>query len=215
VIVKICGITNPEDAWAATEAGASAVGFIFYPASRRYVPPQAAAAIVQALPQSVWKVGVFVNEPPEHVTAVASQVGLDVAQLLNTRDRLGCPSVDTPACPRVLDPPLRIWRTIPVGPGFTLDQLEVWPEAEALLLDTAVPGHYGGTGRTFPWALARGATRKVILAGGLHAGNVGEAIRAARPWGVDASSSLETVPGRKDHTRVAAFIAAALSEPES
>ncbi len=83
------------------------------------------------------------------------------------------------------------------------------------ILETAVAGQYGGTGQTFPWAVARGASRKVILAGGLHAGNVRAAIRAARPWGVDASSSLETAPGLKDHARLAAFIAAARAEAES
>jgi len=200
VIVKICGITNPEDALAAAEAGASAIGFIFYPASRRYVPPETAAAIVQALPRSVWKVGVFVNEPPERVAAVAAQAGMDAVQLYG----------DT-ASP----PGWRVWRALSVGPDFGLERLDAWPSAEAFVLEPAVAGSYGGTGQTFPWALARGASRKVILAGGLHAGNVREAIRAARPWGVDASSSLETAPGRKDHARVAAFIAAALSETES
>jgi len=200
VIVKICGITNREDALAAAEAGASALGFVFYPDSQRYVLPETAAAIVRPLPKTVWKVGVFVNEKPERVAEVATAVGLDVVQLHG--------ETAFPAG-------LRVWRAIPVGPGFRLAQLETWPEAEAFLLDASVPGRYGGTGQAFPWALARGATRKVILAGGLHPGNVREAIRVARPWGVDASSSLETAPGVKSHVRVAAFIAAALAEAES
>ena len=205
MIVKICGITNREDALAAAEAGASALGFIFYPDSRRYILPDTAALIAEAVPKTVWKVGVFVNEQPERVAEVAALAGLDVVQLVGPA---GHPS-GAPV------PHLRLWRALPVGPDFRLSQLEAWPEAEALVLDTAVPGRYGGTGQTFPWELARGATRKVILAGGLHAGNVREAIRAARPWGVDASSSLETAPGVKSHARVAAFIAAALAEAES
>ncbi len=200
MIVKICGITNREDALAAAEAGASALGFIFYPPSRRAVTPEAAAAIAEALPKTVWKVGVFVNESPDRVTAVAAQVGLDVAQLHGEA---------------VFPAGLRTWRAIPVGPDFSLQRLETYPDAEAFLLETAVAGQYGGTGQTFPWAVARGASRKVILAGGLHAGNVRAAIRAARPWGVDASSSLETAPGLKDHARLAAFIAAARAEAES
>jgi len=209
VIVKICGITNRDDALAAVEAGASALGFVFHPASRRAVAPDTAAAVAEAVPKAVWKVGVFVNEPPERVAAVAAQVGLDVVQLHvgQAGYPLGAP---------VLHPALlRTWRAVPVGPNFTLARLDAWPEAEAFLLEAAVPGQYGGTGQTFRWELARGTTRRVILAGGLHAGNVREAIRAARPWGVDASSSLETSPGRKDHARVAAFIAAALSEAET
>lgn len=200
MIVKICGITNREDALAAAEAGAGAVGFIFYAPSRRAVTPEAAAAIAAGLPQNVWKVGVFVNEAAERIAAVAGAVGLDVVQLHGSAESVAR---------------WRTWRAVPVGPDFSPADLGVWPEAEALLLETAVPGHYGGTGRTFPWEVARGAPRKVILAGGLHAGNVREAIRAARPWGVDASSSLESAPGRKDHAKVAAFIAAALAEADS
>jgi phosphoribosylanthranilate isomerase len=201
VIVKICGITNREDALAAAEAGASALGFVFYPPSPRAVTPEAAAAIAEVLPRTIWKVGVFVNESSARIAAVAAAVGLDVVQLVGQA---------VPPVPR-----LRTWRALSVGPDFTLAQLDTCPEAEAFLLDTAVAGHYGGTGQSFPWEVARGATRKVILAGGLHAGNVREAIRAARPWGVDASSSLESAPGRKDHARVAAFIAAARAEAQS
>jgi phosphoribosylanthranilate isomerase len=200
VIVKICGITNREDALAAAEAGASALGFIFYAGSPRYVHPEAAAAIAEALPSKVWKVGVFVNEPAGRVAAVAAAASLDVVQLHGeAASPLG----------------LRIWRAVPVRLDFSLEQLDCCPEAEACLLETAVAGKYGGTGQTFPWALARGATRKVILAGGLDVTNVREAICAARPWGVDASSSLEAAPGRKDHARVAAFIAAARSEADT
>ncbi len=197
MIVKICGITHREDALAAAEAGASALGFNFYLGSPRYVTPEAAAAIIGSLPAAVWKVGVFVNESPQQVAAVAASAGLEVVQLHGDA---------------VFPAGLRVWRAVPVGPQFRLEQLAAWPQAEAFLLDAASPDRHGGTGQTFPWEVARGAAHKVILAGGLDADNVREAIRAARPWGVDACSRLERTPGRKDHARVARFIAAALSE---
>lgn len=200
MIVKICGITNREDALAAAEAGASALGFNFYPGSPRYVTPEAAAAILAALPAGISKVGVFVNQPPERVTALAGRLGLDVVQLHGTQ---------------ALAAGVRVWKALPVGPHFTLRQLEAWPAAEAFLLDTAQPDQHGGTGRTFDWTVTRGAARKLILAGGLDADNVREAIRAARPWGVDACSRLEAAPGRKDYALMTRFIHAALSEAET
>lgn len=200
MIVKICGITCREDALAAVEAGASALGFNFYPGSPRCIAPEAAAAIIEGLPPAIWKVGVFVEEPPEKVAAMAANLRLDVAQLHGH-------------C--VFPAGLRIWKALPVGPDFTLAQLETWPGADAFLLDTAVPGTCGGTGKAFPWQVARGSARKVILAGGLDPDNVREAIRTARPWGVDACSRLEIAPGRKDHLRMTRFIEAALSEAET
>lgn len=197
MIVKICGITRREDALAAAEAGASALGFNFYPASPRYIAPAVAAAIIPALPPGIWKVGVFVNEPAASVAALASALALDVVQLHGE----AAPPAE-----------LRIWKAVPVGRGFRPEQLETCPEAEALLLDTASAKVHGGTGENFDWAVARTATRKVILAGGLDASNVRQAIRAARPWGVDACSRLEMAPGRKDHRLMAEFVQAALSE---
>jgi len=197
VIVKICGITSRQDALAAAQAGASALGFNFYPGSPRYLTPAAAAAIIPDLPAGVWKVGLFVNEPAESVAALASALALDVVQLHG--------EAAPPAG-------LRIWKAVPVGPGFRPEQLETCPEAEALLLDTTSVKAHGGTGETFDWAVARSATRRVILAGGLDPSNVRQAIRTARPWGVDACSRLEIAPGRKDHRLVAEFVQAALSE---
>ena len=201
MMVKICGITSREDARAAADAGATALGFNFYSKSPRCLTREAAASILAVAPAGVWKVGIFVNEPGERVAAVAGALGLDVVQLHG-----------------VAEPPaglsLRVWKAVRVGAEFHSSQLEAF-RAEAFLLDTASEGLYGGTGETFDWALARGAGRKVILAGGLDETNVREAIRAARPWGVDACSRLESSPGRKDHHKVARFIAAAFSESQS
>lgn len=199
MMVKICGITSREDALAAAEAGAAALGFNFYSKSPRCLTREAAAPILAVVPAAVWKVGIFVNEPGERVAAVAGALGLDVVQLHG--------AVEPPAG-------LRVWKAVRVGTEFHPSQLEAF-RAEAFLLDSASDELYGGTGKTFDWALARGADRKVILAGGLDETNVREAIRAARPWGVDACSRLESSPGRKDHHKVARFIAAALSESQS
>jgi phosphoribosylanthranilate isomerase len=195
MMVKICGITHADDALAAVEAGASALGFNFWAASPRYLTPTAAAAITAQLPPRVLKVGVFVNEAPAAVAAIARAVNLDVVQLHGG---------EAPASSRY-------WRACRVSADAVLD-VESATGAEAILLDTAVPGMHGGTGRSFAWPLARIEGWRVIVAGGLDAGNVAEAIRIARPWGVDACSRIESAPGRKDHRKMTDFIQAALAE---
>jgi phosphoribosylanthranilate isomerase len=194
--VKICGITNRGDALAAVDGGASALGFNFYPSSPRYIAPEPARAILAALPAGVVKVGVFVNEAAASVASLAGQLGLDVVQLHGE-------SIEIPAG-------LRVWRAVPVGPGFDAASLDELP-AEAFLLDAPSGSVYGGTGRSFEWSLARGARRNVIIAGGLDETNVRCAIEEAQPWGVDACSRLESSPGQKDHHRMAQFLKAARS----
>ncbi len=198
MMVKICGITNLEDALAAVDAGAAAIGFNFYRRSPRYITPEAAARIGRALPGEILKVGVFVNEKPRGVRDVVLRASLDVAQL---HGRTPIPSG------------IRIWKALPVDAGFRREQLDDYP-AEAFLLDTPAGKLYGGTGRTFDWKLIAGIPNRIILAGGLDASNVAEAIRVSRPWGVDACSRIETAPGRKDHAKMEAFLKAALSEQE-
>ena len=193
MIVKVCGITNREDALAAVEAGAGALGFNFYPKSPRYIVPAEAAAISASLPAGVLKVGVFVNEP--RVVEIVNEAGLDIAQLHGDETEV--------------PPGVRVWKAFRVNEQFRLEDLESFP-AEAFLLDTPTE-FYGGSGHTFDWSRAQGASRRILLAGGLDAENVGTAIRMAQPWGVDACSRLETSPGRKDHSRMARFIAAALA----
>ncbi|MFB3830211.1 MAG: N-(5'-phosphoribosyl)anthranilate isomerase [Bryobacteraceae bacterium] len=193
MIVKICGITNREDALAAAESGASALGFNFYPRSPRYLDLARAAAIIAGLPAGLWKVGVFVNEP--RAGEIARQIGLDVVQLHGDET------------PEQYPAGMRVWKGVRVGPGFRPADWEN-PAAEALVLDGPAGAAYGGAGVSFDWTLARGLGR-VILAGGLDAENVAEAIAAARPWGVDACSRLESAPGKKDHQKMAAFLRAA------
>ncbi|MFN0106229.1 MAG: phosphoribosylanthranilate isomerase [Bryobacteraceae bacterium] len=195
MIVKICGITNAEDARAAVEAGAGALGFNFYPGSPRYLSAAAAAAITERVPAGILKVGVFVNEAPARVAEIVRQAGLHVAQLH------GDEGVDD------LPEDVRVWKTFRVSEAFGLEQLESFP-VEAFLLDTPTR-MYGGSGNTFDWTRARGAAARIIVAGGLDESNVREAIAAAQPWGVDACSRLESAPGKKDHGRMARFTAAA------
>jgi phosphoribosylanthranilate isomerase len=181
-MIKICGITRREDAEAAVNAGASAIGFIFYPKSPRYVTPEFAAALGQGL--NTWKVGVFVDETAASIEAVARAAQLDVVQIYGG---------EAPAGPRV-------WRAFRVKDGI---DASLTKQAEAVLLD----GPANGIG--FDWKQAYGVAERVIVAGGLDASNVAEAIRVAQPWGVDASSSLETAPGIKDHDKIRRFVKAA------
>ena len=179
MMVKICGITRREDALAAIDAGASAVGFIFYPKSPRYVTPPQAAELGKGI--EAWKVGVFVDESPAAVEAMMRAAKLDVAQIYG-----GAIPENT-----------RVWKAF--RPNDAVN-----PEgAEAILLDGPA------NGISFDWTVARDEQHKIIVAGGLDASNVGEAIRIAKPWGVDASSKLESAPGIKDHEKVRAFVKAA------
>ncbi len=191
MMVKICGITNLEDALAAIEGGAAAVGFNFWPGSPRYVTPESARRLIERLPDAVNKVGVFVDEKPGTVEAVAREAGLHVAQL-HGREK---PS-DFPGG-------LRVWKGVRISEDFDPESLDRYP-AEAVLLDGP------GNGEPFEWTQAAGICRKVILAGGLDADNVGLAIEQAHPWGVDACSRIESAPGKKDHAKMARFLKAAL-----
>ena len=180
-MVKVCGITRREDAEAAVAAGATAIGFIFVARSPRCVTPEVAADLGRDL--NVWKVGVFENESPASIEGVMRSAKLDVAQIYGG---------DLPRFPR-------IWRasrsqTLPPG-----------EPVEAVLLDGPA------NGITFDWKQARGLSKKIIVAGGLDASNVAEAIRIAQPWGVDASSRLESAPGIKDPEKVRQFVKAALA----
>jgi phosphoribosylanthranilate isomerase len=193
MVVKICGITNCEDAALSVEAGAAALGFNFYRSSPRYVDPSAAKSIIATLPSAILKVGIFVNEQPAAVADTMAAAGIDVAQVI------GVPPAGA-----------RYWRVHRAGPSFSAADLED-PSAEAFLLDTPSETLHGGTGRTFDWRLADIPGKKIVLAGGLGPDNVAGAICACHPWGVDACSRLESSPGRKDPEKVRAFVAAALS----
>lgn len=200
--VKICGITQREDAWLAAELGASAVGFVFWPASRRFIEPMAAGDIVRRLPASVIPVGVFVDQPAEHVNAVAQAIGLGAVQLYGT---------ETPEyCARVVAP---VIKAVPVGVDFSTAAVADLAASLTVLLDVDDPVARGGTGRTVDWTAAREVARmrRTILAGGLTAENVGAAIRAVEPYGIDVSSGVECQPGIKDQHRLRRFFDAIAS----
>jgi phosphoribosylanthranilate isomerase len=193
MILKVCGITNREDADAAIAAGATAIGFNFYPRSPRYIAPEAAAAI--ATP-GARRVGVFVNESPARIAGIARIAALDTAQLHGD---------ETPA-----DYPahLTVWKAARVTHGFTFAPYVNLP-AEALLLDGPADHLYGGAGLTFDWSLAASSGLRIIIAGGLDPDNVARAIEIAHPWGVDACSRIESTPGIKDHTKMTLYLRAA------
>jgi phosphoribosylanthranilate isomerase len=194
MIVKICGITNQEDASAAVAGGATAIGFNFYPPSPRYIAPESAAEI--ASPAGVLRVGVFVNESPARVEEVARIASLNVAQLHGDEQ-----PADYPAS-------LTVWKALRVEAGFDLASCPDTPAA-ALLLDGPAGAFYGGAGQTFQWKLALATTRRIILAGGLDSSNVALAVTLAHPWGVDACSRIESAPGKKDHKKMNEFLHAA------
>jgi phosphoribosylanthranilate isomerase len=196
MILKVCGITNQQDATAAIEAGATAVGFNFYPPSPRYIAPDQAAEI--RTPAGVLRVGVFVNRKRESAEEIARTARLDVAQLHGDET-----PADYPA-PRALT----TWKALRVDDNFDIASYRDCP-AEALLLDGPAAGLYGGSGRTFDWRLVRGTNRNIVLAGGLDASNVAAAIELVRPWGVDSCSRIEIAPGKKDHRKMNQFLQAA------
>jgi phosphoribosylanthranilate isomerase len=192
MMVKICGITNREDALAAIDGGAAALGFNFYPSSPRYIAPDEAAAIAAGLPGGVWKVGVFVDESPEAMLRIAAQVGLDIAQLHGSE------------WPERYPLGIRVWKAIRVRDGQVPATIPSGP-AEAVLLDGPA------SGQVFDWARVPHGIEKLILAGGLDASNVRDAIEQVHPWGVDACSRIESSPGRKDRFKMAGFLKAALA----
>ena len=195
--VKICGVTRLEDALAAAELGADAIGFNFWPRSKRYCPPNTAREIARALPPFVTPVGVFVNASRPEILRIAHRVGLRAIQLHGDES----PSF----CARF---PLPVIKAVRVEGREALRGLEAY-EVEAFLLDAPSAG-YGGSGRAFDWAWARAhrLPRPVILAGGLTPKNVAAAIRAVSPHAVDVASGVESAPGMKDRRKMARFIAA-------
>lgn len=193
-VIKICGITNEEDAQVAIEAGANALGFNFYAGSPRYITPARAHQIAAALERPFLRVGVFVNATEAQLTTAAREVPLDVLQLHGDN------------CPAQLSSAYRMWRSIIAGDVTSSE----YARAEAYVLDSPGP-LFGGSGKCFDWALAATFVYRKIIAGGLDATNVADAIRTTKPWGVDACSRLESSPGKKDSRRVRDFVHAALA----
>ncbi len=203
--IKICGLSCEADVDAAVEAGADAIGFVFYPPSPRALSAQRAGELARRIPPFIDVVGLFVNESPEMVRSVCEQVPLNLLQFHGD---------ETPDyCQGFARPWLRAAR---VRPGLDLVEFaRNFQDARGLLLDAFVDG-YGGGGHVFDWTLIpRDLPGNLVLSGGLHAGNVGDAIRRVRPVAVDVSSGVEMSKGIKDHEKIAAFVAAVRKADES
>lgn len=196
--IKICGITRQVDLDAAVQAGADAVGFVFYPPSPRAMIPAAAATLARRVPPFVMRVGLFVNAEPASVREILAAVPIDILQFHGDENAQYCEQFGLPY--------LKVARVRP-----ELDLLEfarAYPSAQGLLLDAWVEA-YGGMGQSFDWSLIpSNLPLPMVLSGGLHAGNVAEAVSKVRPWAVDVSSGVEAAKGIKDADKIAAFIAA-------
>jgi phosphoribosylanthranilate isomerase len=196
---KICGITRIEDALAAAEAGADAIGLVFYAKSPRAVTAAQAREIVAALPPFVTTVGLFVNASRCELSEILEVVPLDLLQFHGDETPADCEGYHRP------------WiKALRVRPGDDLEAAcQLYHGAQGILLDTFVAGVPGGTGEAFDWSLVPSHLSKpIILAGGLSASNVGEAIAQVRPYAVDVSGGVEASKGIKDHDKIAAFMAA-------
>ena len=195
MIVKICGITRPQDAERAIALGATAIGFIFWPSSPRRIGLEAARSIGRLVPASVLKVGVFVDAPAEELARMVDEAGLDAVQLHGS---------ESPALVRGLE--ARVIKAVALGSPDAEAQIAQWT-GTTLLLDAHDPVRHGGTGRVVDWDRAAGlaSRHEVILAGGLNPENVAEAVRRVRPAGIDVSSGVEQTPGVKDLVKLAAL----------
>ncbi len=196
VKIKICGITNVEDARHAAACGADALGFVFYPASPRWIEPDRVRQIIAELPPLLTCVGLFVNELPARIVQTVEYCGLSAIQLHGDEDPTQCDFS-----------PYRVIKGVRVSGSDKGEGLPDYP-VSALLLDACVQGRFGGTGQLSDWDLAAriAATRPLILAGGLTPDNVSAAVKAVRPYAVDVSSGVEDRPGSKDPSKVAQFI---------
>ncbi|MEO1767563.1 phosphoribosylanthranilate isomerase [Thiobacter aerophilum] len=195
--VKICGLTRVQDALAASEAGADAIGLVFYPASPRHVGIEQARAILAVLPPFVTTVGLFVNAPAEAVRAALAALPLDLLQFHGEEPPEYCRAFGRPYL-----------KVVRMRPGVNLVEWAArFADSRGLLLDAFVEGTPGGTGCRFDWSLIpRDLPMPIVLSGGLDADNVGEAIRRVRPWAVDVSSGVEVAKGIKDAAKIAAFM---------
>ncbi len=199
--VKICGITNLEDALLSAKFGADALGFNFYPKSPRYIYPDKAREIIEQLPKKVLKVGVFVNDDLEKIAEIARVAKLDAVQLHGEETSEFVREVKAKTN-------LEVIKAFRVSPEFKPEDILQY-EVDAVLLDAYSPQEHGGTGETFNWEIAKKVREifpKIYLAGGLSAGNVMQAISEVNPFAVDACSLIEEVKGIKNHTKVKNFI---------
>ncbi len=199
VRVKICGITEKDDAFKAVKFGADALGFVFYKKSPRYLSASRARNIIEVLPPLVTTVGVFVNDRLGAISDIASFCGLNVVQLHGDEDHH--------YCHRLKRYNFKIIKAFRVDAAFDFEQVKKY-DVDGFLFDAFQEDAYGGTGKSFNWELLRKADLKVpfILSGGLTQENVMEAVQCVKPYGVDVSSGVELEPGKKDHRKMMAFI---------
>lgn len=198
VRVKICGITNLADAFAAIEAGADALGFVFYKASPRSITPEKASEIIRKIPPLLSTVGVFVNENPVKIKKIINVTKIDVVQLHGEEPPDMCELISN-----------RIIKAFRVKSLESLDPLIHYKnKVSAFLLDTYTPNIFGGTGQIFNWDIAIDAKQfgQIILAGGLTPDNITSAVKRVRPYAVDVSSGIESEKGKKDHKKMKLFI---------
>jgi phosphoribosylanthranilate isomerase len=195
--VKICGITNPEDAFAACDYGAEALGFIFFDPSPRHINPMEAKKIIQRLPRDIAKIGVFVNPEISLIRNIWKYCALDFIQLSGDEPPDFCNQI----------PASLLFKAVPPAMGENLSAIDSY-KARAFLIDSREQGKFGGTGKLSNWeqAMAIGRKHPVILAGGLNPENVGTAVAAVSPEAVDVSSGVEISPGKKDLQKVWRFI---------
>ena len=196
-MVKICGITNLDDAFAAIEYGANALGFIFHSESPRAITPDTAKKIISELPPFVVTVGVFVNRNKTEVCKIASNTGVNIIQLHGSES-----PDDYVSCRKVI-------KALRIKDITDLKAINNYKSASAILLDTYTKDNVGGTGQIFNWEIAVEAKNfsRIILAGGLTPENIEEAVKIVRPYGVDVASGVEgTQPGKKDHNKLKLFI---------
>jgi phosphoribosylanthranilate isomerase len=201
MFIKICGITNYSDAKLAISCGATALGFIFYPQSPRYIKPQKANLIIQKLPRKIHKIGVFVDAPAEDVNVTAAGIGLTHVQLHGNENPAYCGEMQA-----------SVIKAFRIKDNTDIEKMRGFT-APLFLLDAFSKNAYGGTGKTFDWSLALEAAKlgtPIILSGGLDPENVSEAIKKVHPFGVDVSSGVEIKPGRKNPEKVKLFIERAI-----
>lgn len=192
--IKICGITRPEDGVMAAEQGADAIGLVFYPPSVRHVEIEQAAEIAAAIPPLVSVVGLFLDASAAQVEDVLSAVPIDLLQFHGGESAEFCQQFSR-----------RYIKSVGMAGGDPAAVAAEHPRALALLLDGHAPGAAGGSGHAFDWGRKLPVSHRIILAGGLHPENVREAIETIRPWAVDCSSGVESAPGIKDSSKIAAF----------
>ena len=196
VKVKICGITNLEDAQAAAEAGADALGFVFYPDSPRFIDPGKARAIIAKLPVFITSVGVFVDESEDLIRRIIREGGIQILQFHGSESPV--------LCTRFRE---KVIKAIRIKDEESISEMQMY-DVDTFLLDTYLDCAKGGTGKTFNWKYAELAKEngRIILSGGLNPSNIGNAVRKLKPYGVDVSSGVEISPGKKDHVKIREFV---------